>query len=529
MPVCNRSDTGLTRHESEPTSAWCFVVRYFEKSLQEGMQMTATMLTDAPAGKHGQWESMPWRTIARNVRRFQERITKAVKKRKFRTATALQWLLTHSYHAKLLAVKRVTSNKGKRTPGVDGITWKTTGRKLAAVNQLQRKGYKPQPLRRIYIPKKNGKLRPLSIPTMKDRAQQALYKMALEPVAEATADPNSYGFRMHRRCADAIGQCFIALAKQRSPKWVLEADIKACFDEISHQWIIDHILMDKKVLAKWLKSGYIEDNNVYPTRHGTPQGGIISPTLANMVLDGLEETARKCVPARVRGNIRSKINVIRYADDFIITANSKKLLKDKIKPAVEIFLKKRGLTLSEEKTQITRIDTGFNFLGQNIRKYDGKLLIKPANNSVKSVLISIKDTIRKHRGMAAQVLIGALNPIIRGWVNHHRHIVAKRTFYLIDTYIYKSLWNWMKRKHQNKSKHWLARKYWMGGSKPWVFSAQVVNKHGQTRTYELLHPGRVIIKRHRKIKSSAIPFDPEYKKYFWNRRQVIAGQRMCLN
>ncbi len=493
------------------------------------MQMTATLLTDAPAGRYCKWKSMPWKTIRRNVRRLQERIAKAVKKKKFRTAAALQWLLTHSYHAKLLAVKRVTSNKGKRTPGVDKVTWKTAQKKLAAVNQLKRQGYKPQPLRRIYIPKKNGKLRPLSIPTMKDRAQQALYKMALEPVAEATADPNSYGFRMHRRCADAIGQCFITLAKQRSPKWVLEADIKACFDEISHQWILDHILMDKKILVKWLKSGYMEDNKVYPTIHGTPQGGIISPTLANMVLDGLEETAGKCVPAKVRGNIRSKINVIRYADDFIITANSKKLLKDKIKPAVEIFLKERGLSLSQEKTKITRIDSGFNFLGQTVRKYNGKLLIKPARKSIKSFLNNIKDTIQKHRGTAAQVLIGALNPIIRGWVNYHRHIVAKRTFSLIDTYIYKSLWKWMKRKHQSKSKHWLARKYWMGGSKPWVFSAQVANKRGQIRTYELLHPGRVIIERHRKIKSSAIPFDPEYKQYFRDRRRVIAGQKMCLN
>ena len=209
-----------------------------------------TAQADAPIGSFRNWKSIHWPTVHETVKRLQMRIAKAVKEGRFGLDKAFQWLLTHSYHAKLLAVKRVTSNKGKRTPGVDNDIWTTPKQKFQAVNNIKRRGYHPLPLRRIYIPKKNGKKRPLSIPTMTDRAIQALYKLALEPIAETLADPNSYGFRSYRSCADAIGQCFITLSKKASPVWVLEADIKACFDEISHEWMIDNIPMDKLILTK---------------------------------------------------------------------------------------------------------------------------------------------------------------------------------------------------------------------------------------------------------------------------------------
>lgn len=484
-------------------------------------------LADAPSGKFKSWKSIYWRTVQKDVRRLQVRIAKAVMKKKYRKAKSLQWILTHSYHAKLLAIKRVTSNKGKRTPGVDGITWKTSRKKMLAVSELKRKAYKPQPLRRIYIPKKNGKKRPLSIPTMKDRAMQALYKMALDPVAETNADPNSYGFRQHRRCADAIGQCYCVLARKTSSVWIFEGDIKACFDEISHEWILNNILLDKDILNKWLKAGYIDKAKPFPTSKGTPQGGIISPTLANMVLDGLEETAKKSIASTTRGNIRSKIHVVRYADDFVITGDSKELLEEKVKPAVESFLLERGLSLSEEKTSITRIENGFDFLGQNIRKYKGKYLTKPSRDSVKSFLMKIRNTIRKHRGAAASVLIGNLNPVLRGWVNYHRHIVAKKTFNIVSKYIYNSLWNWMRRKHQKKSKQWLVQKYWLGGKTPWTFTEKFSNKKGGYRLYELFHPGRVKIIRHIKIRGAANPYDPEYQEYFRKRWVVLQKQKLC--
>ena len=493
--------------------------------------MTAAIrFADAPFDKHTKWNSIDWKTVRRAVRRLQVRIAKAVKEKMFRKAKSLQWLLIHSYYAKLQAIKRVTTNKGKRTPGVDGVIWSTSRQKLKAVKLLKRRGYRPQPLRRIYIPKKNTlKKRPLSIPIMTDRAFQALHKLALEPVSEVLADPNSYGFRTHRRCADAIAQCFNALAKSYAPVWVLEADIKACFDEISHSWMLDNILMDKVILEKWLKSGYMENGKIYPTKRGTPQGGIISPMLANMVLDGLETAARNAAPARISGNIRSKINVIRYADDFITTGDSRELLESKVKAAIEAFLRERGLSLSKVKTRIIRIDEGFDFLGQNVRKYDGKLIIKPSKENVKTFLRDIRKTIRKHLGSSTVALIGQLNPKIRGWAYYHRHVASGNTFSYVDNFIYNGLWQWMKRRHRNKSKTWMKKKYWLNGSKPWTFSTRVKDKTGKSRLYELVKACNIGIVRHVKIRGNANPFDPEYKEYFRKRKLCKTyGQRTCL-
>jgi len=481
--------------------------------------------TDASIHIYSRWNLIPWKAVEKDVKRLQSRIAKAVSEKKYRKAKSLQWLLTHSYHGKLLAVRRVTTNRGKNTPGVDGVVWRTKRQKMAAVAGLHRRGYAPLPLRRIYIPKKNGRKRPLSIPTMHDRAMQALYKLALDPVAETTADPNSYGFRPHRRCADAIEQCFIMLSRQHSPTWILEGDIKACFDEISHQWILDNILLDKQVLGKWLRAGYIEEKTAYPTRKGTPQGGIISPTIANMVLDGLEQAAKASVPPWRAGQIRPKIHVIRYADDFIVTGESKHLLESKVKPAIESFLQQRGLKLSEAKTRITHINSGFNFLSQNLRKHDGKLLIKPSKDSIRSLQSNINLTIRKRRGVAAEILIGALNPILRGWVNYHRHVVAKRTFAEIHNYLFKQLWKWIRHRHGSKNIRWLIHKYWQSGSKPGVFAA-IVKKKGMEQVYELFHPQRVAIVRHTKIRGYANPYDPSWKTYFQNRKIVLARQKL---
>ena len=481
--------------------------------------MTAVKIpAGAPTGSYIKWNSINWKKVNIFVKRLQMRIAKAVKEKKFGKVKSLQWILTKSYYAKLLAIKRITSNKGKRTPGIDRIVWSTAKQKIDAVSELKRKGYKPKPLRRIYIPKKNGKKRPLSIPTMKDRAIQALYKFALEPIAETLADLNSYGFRLYRSCADAIGQCFNVLAKRYAPVWILEADIKACFDEISHPWMLNNIPMDKVILEKWLKSGFMENGQFYPTKQGTPQGGIASPTLANMVLDGLKNEVKSTLPQRING-IRHKINVIRYADDFIITACSEELLINVIKPTVINFLKERGLTLSEEKTKITRIDKGFNFLGQNVRKYNGKLLIKPSKDNVQSFLRNIGETFFKHRGSATIALIKDLNAKIRGWANYHKHVVSSRTFNYVDNCIRNYLWWWMRRRHRKKSTKWLRKKYLSKGSKPGRFSVVVKDKRRKTsRTYELIKAGSIHIMRHIKIQCKANPFDPQYKGYFGKRR-----------
>ena len=242
----------------------------------------------APSNAPKNWDSIDWKKAAAYVKKLQMRIAKAQKEGRHNKVKALQWTLTHSFYAKALAIKRVTENRGKKTPGVDKILWTTKKEKWEAITTLKRHGYRPLPLRRVYLRKPNGKLRPLGIPTMTDRAMQTLYKFALEPVAETTGDPNSYGFRMGRCTQDAAVQCAAILARKDRAQWVLEGDIKGCFDNISHDWIEKHIPMDKEILHKFLKCGYIDTGKLFPTQAGTPQGGSISPTIANMVLDGLE-------------------------------------------------------------------------------------------------------------------------------------------------------------------------------------------------------------------------------------------------
>ena len=285
--------------------------------------------TCAPSERSVDWHSINWVKCHANVRRLQRRIVKATQQGRWGKVKALQRLLTTSFSGKALAVKRVTENQGKRTPGVDKETWSTPNDKTKGLLSLQRHGYRPSPLRRVYIPKANGKKRPLGIPTIKDRAMQALYLLALEPIAETLADPNSYGFRPGRSTADATQQCFQTLAKADRAQWILEGDIKGCFDNISHEWLLANIPTDKTILKKWLKSGFLENQIWYDSYSGTPQGGIISPVLANLTLDGLETLIKRHFPKEIWHHGKRhypKVNLIRYADDFVITGESKELL-----------------------------------------------------------------------------------------------------------------------------------------------------------------------------------------------------------
>ena len=457
------------------------------------------------------WHQINWYKANQHVSRVQLRIAKATREGKTRKVKSLQRLLTHSFHAKALAVKRVTENQGKATPGVDGQTWSTPDAKFQAISSLIRKGYKPLPLRRVYIPKSNGKMRPLGIPTMKDRAMQALHKLALEPVAETLADGNSYGFRPERSCADAIGQTFIALSWKRSAQWILEGDIKSCFDEISHDWLMNNIPMGRGILQKWLKAGYIDRKKLFPTEAGTPQGGIISPTLSNMALDGLEKELI-LFPGQ-------KVNFVRYADDFIVTGNSKELLEQEVKPVIIRFLKERGLTLSKEKTKVTHIEDGFDFLGQNVRKYNGKLLIKPSEKNVKTFLEKVKKVLKANRTAKQETVIKILNPMIRGWANYHRHIVAKETFNWIDHQIWQKLWQWCKRRHPKKGRRWIKARYFHRfGSRDWIFAVKIETPKGKTDFVKLYSAMSTPIQRHVKIKSEACPYDMTWEPYFEERR-----------
>lgn len=473
----------------------------------------------ARSGSSFDWRDTNWSDCHRRVRSLQVRIVKAWQEGRRHKVKTLQRMLVRSLSGKALAVRRVTENQGKRTPGVDGETWSTPEAKSRAVLSLKRRGYQPRPLRRVYIPKSNGKMRPLGIPTMKDRAMQALYLFALDPIAECTADGNSFGFRPKRSAADALAKCFINLARSDSPQWILEGDIRGCFDNISHDWLLANIPTDRAILRKWLKAGLIDRQAFRPTDAGTPQGGIISPVLANMTLDGLESELRK------RFRQPDKVHLIRYADDFIVTGHSKELLETEVRPLLVEFLEARGLELSPEKTSITHIDEGFDLLSWNMRKYGGKLLIKPSRKSVRTILGELRRQVKDGKALRQSMLIARLNPLIRGWANYHRCSVAGRTFSKMGHAIWWMLWRWAIRRHRTKPKRWIYERYFTENkNRKWLFAALEQGANGRSKWVRLVQIAETPVRRHVKIKAEANPYDPRWEAYFEARQQRATAE-----
>ena len=417
-----------------------------------------------------------------------------------------------------VAYQRIYAKEGNMTKGADNATidHMSISRIEKLITSLKNETYQPIPSRRVYIPKKNGKKRPLGIPTFNDKLLQEVVRMILEAIYEGSFDANSHGFRPKRSCHTALRQIQQTF---NGASWFIEGDIKGCFDHISHDWLLENIPMDKVMLKKWLKCGFVFNKELFPTEEGTPQGGIISPTLANMTLDGLQAMlAEKYYRKSVKGQVYyPKVHMVRYADDFIITGRTREALEE-IKPLVENFLESRGLTLSEEKTKITHIEEGFDFLGYNIRKYNGILLIKPSKKSLKGFMEKIRGIIDSNKGSKQESLIRLLNPVIVGWVNYYKNCVASDTFRKADYLIFEKLWQWAKRRHPKKGKYWIASRYFTRiKNRNWCFVAnfkrgKADDKIALKRLYDTK------ITRYVKVKGEANPLDPEWKEYFEKRK-----------
>jgi len=458
------------------------------------------------------WATMLWKKLEENVLNIQKRIYKATKTGKIGKAKNLARLLLRSTSSIILNVRRVTQdNKGKRTAGVDGVKMLTPKQRLEMVNEIitQAKnsfeGYKAKPIRRIYVSKPNGDKRPLGIPTMQDRAIQGIVKSSLEPIWEARFEPYSYGFRPAHSTHDAIELIYKSLKIKQ--KWVLEADIKGCFDNINHEKLLDKLggtKTQKVMIRQMLKAGIIEKQALSESEQGTPQGGIISPILANIALDGMEtylysELGKKY---NIKELYRKSLRLIRYADDFVVLYPDKEVIVDS-KRIIQEWLSQMGLELSESKTKITYSSEGFDFLGFNIKHYqtkfdhftdreksdkqkarDFKLLIKPSKKAIEKHNQAIKKILRNSKASTQDTVIKRLIPIIRGWANYYRHQVSKRTFSNLDYQMWLKLWSWSKRRHGNKSKSWIAKKYFRTvGRRRWCFAtkANVLANHSDTK------------------------------------------------
>jgi RNA-directed DNA polymerase len=492
------------------------------------------VLKDIGAIEHlTDWSSIDWRSVSKRVRNLRRRIYRATQCGQWNQVRSLMKLMLRSFFNLLLAVRKVTQiNQGKKTAGIDGQKVLTPKDRVNFVHEItEEMKVNASPTRRVYIPKANGKRRPLGIPTVKDRTAQAVVKNALEPSWEARFEGNSYGFRPGRSTQDAIDQVFLRLNSSREDKYVLDADIKGAFDNISHEYLIKTIgnTPGKELITEWLKAGYVEMGKIYSTESGTPQGGIISPLLANIALDGLEEYLnqfKKKVPYwcnernKTRYHTFPRYGFVRYADDFIITAPAKEDLTA-IKPILEAWLALRGLQLNQEKTRIVHIDDGFDFLGFNVRRYKGILLIKPQVDKIRTKLQEIREWLKTHPGTTQEQVIKYLNPVIRGWGNYYRYVVSKEAFSYFDWMVCQSLKRWAFKRHPKKSKQWVIKKYFPTDG--FTFSVGIEDRRGKPTTVSLVRLTKIEIERHIKVKGTSSPDNPELVKY-WKDRATRDGK-----
>lgn len=487
------------------------------------------VMVNEPEDVVSEWDVVDWRRHEDNVGRLRQRIFTATKDGNLASVRNLQKLMLRSWSNTLVSVRQATQrNAGRVTAGVDGQVALTSQERMELAVQVHRDAstWCPRPVKRVYIPKagNRAKLRPLGIPVIADRCHQGRVRAALEPEWEARFEPKSYGFRPGRGCHDAIGAIFTTCCGLRAQRvWVLDADLAAAFDKIDHDRLLEALgsFPARDMIRAWLKAGAIEAGKGFaPTQEGTPQGGVISPLLLNVALHGLEEAAGvryRRAGTHAGQTVPGSPVVIRYADDIVAFCHTQRQA-EQVKASLAEWLAPRGLVFNEDKTNIVHLNTGCDFLGFNIRRYDGKLLIKPSKAAIQRIRERLRTEMRALRGSNAVVVIATLNPIIRGWAAYYRGVVSKRVFSALDAYLWRLTYKWASYGHANKSKTWVTARYFGKFNKfrndRWVFGDRDSGAY-------LMKFAWTNIVRHTTVKGRASPDDPALAGYWAGRRRRV--------